>query len=165
MIGTAINNSITKNWLDSLECGTIFPWAGNTAIPKNSLLCNGANVSRSTYKRLFEKIGTSYNAGDGSTTFGLPNLTNRFLEGVTGNVAYVDAGLPDIEGSIGYRASSSNWYSGCVYGANKTDGGTWDTTSTYAGTAYIDATRSSALYGKSSTVQPKALRLKFCIKY
>jgi microcystin-dependent protein len=46
------------------------------------LLCNGFLVSRITYARLFAKIGTSFGAGDGSTTFGLPDATGR----VVGNI-------------------------------------------------------------------------------
>lgn len=59
-------------------------------------LCNGQTVSRATYAALFAVIGTTYGAGDGSTTFGLPDLRNRFPVGAGG--AY---GL----GSIGGAAS------------------------------------------------------------
>jgi microcystin-dependent protein len=52
--------------------------------PKNNLaspylLCNGLAVSRSTYSALFTSIGTLYGAGDGSTTFNLPNYQACFL--------------------------------------------------------------------------------------
>lgn len=42
------------------------------------LLCNGNTVPRATYPALFAVIGTSYGAGDGSTTFQLPNYQDRF---------------------------------------------------------------------------------------
>lgn len=69
-----------------------------TTPPEGWLLCNGQPVSRSTYAALFSVIGTKYGAGDGSTTFNLPNLHHRFLEGTTttsevGNS--VAAGLPN----------------------------------------------------------------------
>lgn len=41
------------------------------------LLCNGAAVSRTTYAKLFTLLGTTYGAGDGSTTFNLPNHLDR----------------------------------------------------------------------------------------
>jgi microcystin-dependent protein len=56
--------------------GSIIIWAGGTA-PTHWLLCNGATVSRTTYARLFAAIGTTYGAGDGSTTFAIPNLMGR----------------------------------------------------------------------------------------
>ena len=72
-------------------------------VPEGWLECNGAAVSRTKYARLFKKIGTKYGAGDGSTTFNLPNLHHRVLEGTntTSEVAqYQEAGLPDIRGSF-----------------------------------------------------------------
>jgi microcystin-dependent protein len=44
------------------------------ATPTRWLLCDGSNVSRGTYAQLFRAIGITYGAGDGSTTFTLPNL-------------------------------------------------------------------------------------------
>ncbi|WP_276765141.1 phage tail protein, partial [Phascolarctobacterium succinatutens] len=60
--------------------GSIIAFAGN-ALPAGYLLCDGSKVSRTTYKKLFDVIGTTYGAGDGTTTFTLPNLIDRFLEG------------------------------------------------------------------------------------
>lgn len=56
--------------------GLILPFAG-LVIPEGFLLCDGSLVSRTTYDALFYEIGTTYGAGDGSTTFGLPNLNGR----------------------------------------------------------------------------------------
>lgn len=55
----------------------IFPYAAATA-PTGFLLCDGAAVSRATYSGLFALIGTTYGAGDGSTTFNVPDLRSRF---------------------------------------------------------------------------------------
>ena len=60
--------------------GTVIAFAGS-AVPYGYLAANGAAVSRSTYSELFGVIGTSYGAGDGSTTFALPNLVDRFPVG------------------------------------------------------------------------------------
>jgi microcystin-dependent protein len=67
--------------------GIIQMYAGSTA-PTNWLLCDGSAVSRTTYSSLFSAIGTNYGVGNGSTTFNLPNLTNRMPIGKgTGNFA------------------------------------------------------------------------------
>jgi microcystin-dependent protein len=63
--------------LTSVPIGAITPYAGSTA-PTGWLLCDGNAVSRVTYKSLFEVIGTTYGAGDGSTTYNLPDLRQRF---------------------------------------------------------------------------------------
>jgi microcystin-dependent protein len=61
--------------------GIIHPYAGATA-PPGWLLCNGAAVSRTTYSQLFTVCGTTFGAGDGSTTFNIPNLVDRVATGI-----------------------------------------------------------------------------------
>ncbi len=56
--------------------GAVNQFAGSSA-PAGWLLCDGTAVSRTTYAALFGVIGTTYGAGDGSTTFNLPNLKGR----------------------------------------------------------------------------------------
>lgn len=51
---------------------------GGTSAPSGYLMCDGALVSRTTYAALFTAIGTAFGAGDASTTFGLPDLRQRF---------------------------------------------------------------------------------------
>lgn len=60
--------------------GAVTAFAGSTA-PTGWLECNGAAVSRSTYASLYSVIGTTYGAGDGSTTFNLPDLRGEFIRG------------------------------------------------------------------------------------
>lgn len=64
----------------SLPAGSIIQWAGSTA-PANWLFADGAAVSRTTYASLFAAIGTTYGAGDGSTTFNVPDLRGRVAVG------------------------------------------------------------------------------------
>lgn len=52
-----------------------------SAAPAGYLKCNGGAVSRSTYGDLFAEIGTTFGAGDGSTTFNVPDLRGEFLRG------------------------------------------------------------------------------------
>jgi microcystin-dependent protein len=61
-----------------LKAGTTAFFAMTTA-PSGWLKANGANVSRTAYADLFAVIGTGYGAGDGSTTFALPDLRGEFL--------------------------------------------------------------------------------------
>lgn len=63
-----------------VPAGSIMPWGGSTA-PSNWLICDGSAVSRETYGTLFAVIGTSYGAGNGTTTFNLPDLRGRIPVG------------------------------------------------------------------------------------
>lgn len=60
----------------SVSIGTIIDYAGTTA-PTGYLECDGRAVSRTEYAKLFAVLGTLWGAGDGSTTFNLPNLGGR----------------------------------------------------------------------------------------
>jgi microcystin-dependent protein len=62
--------------------GIISMFGGVTSkIPSGWLLCDGTTVSRTTYSVLFQIIGTTFGAGDGSTTFKLPNFSSNFPYG------------------------------------------------------------------------------------
>ena len=65
---------------DTYPIGAIAPFAGVTT-PQNWLLCDGREVSREVYSELFAIIGTTWGAGDGSTSFNLPDLRNRMPVG------------------------------------------------------------------------------------
>ena len=49
------------------------------------LICDGSEISRTDYAALFAKIGTTFGAGDGETTFNLPDYRGYFLRGLGGN--------------------------------------------------------------------------------
>lgn len=63
-----------------IPTGSVFPFAG-IAAPEGFLLCNGQEVSRFTYAKLYGVIGDTYGAGDGSTTFDLPDYRETTLVG------------------------------------------------------------------------------------
>jgi microcystin-dependent protein len=65
----------------AVPAGAVMPFAGATA-PAGWLLCAGQVVSRSQFGELFATIGTTYGAGDGLTTFALPDLRGRVVAGV-----------------------------------------------------------------------------------
>lgn len=64
-----------------IPAGILAPFAGSTA-PDGWLLCDGSAVSRTTYSSLFAVVAATYGAGDGSTTFGLPDLRGRMALGL-----------------------------------------------------------------------------------
>ena len=76
-------------WADC-PLGTINAFGGATA-PEGWLLCQGQALSRTTYKDLFDVIGTNFGSGDGSTTFNLPDLRGEFLRGAGSN-SHTDQG-------------------------------------------------------------------------
>ena len=146
--------------------GTIIHYAGRT-VPIGWLICNGANVSRTDYAALFAAIGTIYGTGNGATTFGLPNLDGRFLEGTTytGSVGtYLSAGLPNIIGSFTSHGNTGSMQTTGAFtngdsGVHSNSGGASD-----GRHVYMDANRCSFLYGGTGTVQPVALLTLVLIK-
>jgi microcystin-dependent protein len=73
-------NQSGSNAGSDLPVGSVTQFAGNT-IPIRYLECNGSAVSRTEYPELFAIIGTTYGAGDGNTTFNLPDLRGRVAIG------------------------------------------------------------------------------------
>jgi microcystin-dependent protein len=67
---------------NSAPTGGLIMWGTGTA-PTGWLLCDGTAVNRTTYAALFAVIGSTFGSGDGSTTFNLPNYTNRMPYGTT----------------------------------------------------------------------------------
>lgn len=63
-----------------IPSGAVMYFAGQTA-PTGWLKANGAAVSRTLYAALFQAVGTTYGAGDGRTTFNLPDLRGEFIRG------------------------------------------------------------------------------------
>lgn len=89
-----IRNPETSEWEsvylpptgDTFPVGSVSAYAGEN-IPTNWLRCDGQEVSRTEYAELFKAIGTTYGAGDSSTTFNLPDLNteNRTIVGSSGD--------------------------------------------------------------------------------
>jgi microcystin-dependent protein len=72
-----VNDAITT----AVSAGFTAPYAGSTA-PAGWLKANGAAISRTAYAALFAAIGTVHGAGDGSTTFNIPDLRGEFVRGL-----------------------------------------------------------------------------------
>lgn len=62
--------------VDTLPLGAILEFSGSTA-PNGYMICDGSAISRTTYSDLFDLIGTTYGAGDGSTTFNIPDKRGK----------------------------------------------------------------------------------------
>jgi len=77
--------------IEGTATGTILPWSASS-LPTGFLECAGAAVSRSTYSALFAIVSTTYGAGDGSTTFNLPNLQDNIAVGKSGTKALASTG-------------------------------------------------------------------------
>ena len=112
---------------------------------------------------------TKYGAGDGSTTFNLPDLQHRVLEGTntTSEVAQkVEAGLPDITGALFQLSSDVISRTGAFAGTKVTR----EKATTIVGSTQSEieltfsAQSSNGVYGQSGTVQPNALRLLAIIR-
>lgn len=163
---------------DGVPLGAILPLAHNSTVPAGYLLCDGAAVSRTMYPDLFSVIGTTYGVGDGSTTFNLPSLTDKFIEGSLTAGTVKNAGLPNIKGGIDASSSepvcqafgetlkeyTKEW--GALAGIYKRQRAVSDANDVYALCGItIDASKSNSIYGASDTVQPPALTARYIIKY
>lgn len=173
-------SDVVKQYFDVICPPGMFGFFHATDVPEGWLLCNGAAVSRTTYSRLFAKIGTKYGSGNGSSTFNLPNLNDRVLQGTTntGNVGNrLEAALPNITGHNGYAMGgpTSYWYgggTGALYTPNENENKpkpnlgdpSPDVKRSKNSNIYIDASRSSNIYS-GSKLQPSALSLLPCIRF
>jgi microcystin-dependent protein len=76
----AVTGDVTHHGQPIVPVGAVVDFAGTSA-PNGWLFCFGQAISRSTYATLFTAVGTTYGAGDGSTTFNLPDLRGRVVAG------------------------------------------------------------------------------------
>ena len=95
----------------AVPVGSMQAFAGSSA-PTGWLLCNGTTASRTTYSNLYSVIGTTYGVGDGSTTFGLPDMRGRVPMGAgTGNQLNA-SGSGAITGGTGMTARAAGAFGG-----------------------------------------------------
>jgi microcystin-dependent protein len=162
---------------DGFAVGDIIMIAGNNTIRDGWLECDGRAVSRTMFPDLFDAIGTTYGAGDGSTTFNLPNYSDgKFPEGSTVAGTVKQPGLPNITGELTAGDDVSDaWLDepmtkgnsdtnpfvaltgrhNCAFKTGSADG--------WAGFTF-DASRSNPIYGASNTVQPYSCTVRYIIK-
>ena len=92
--------------IEGIPTATIVPWS-SASVPTGFLECNGQTVSRSTYSALFAIVGTTYGAGDGSSTFAVPNLQDNVAVGKSNNKALASTGGANTVTSTGNVGGST----------------------------------------------------------
>ena len=115
--------------IEGIPTGTIVPWS-DASIPSGFLECDGSAVSRSTYAALFAIIGTTYGAGNGSTTFDVPDLQDNVAVsksgtknlGSTGGANTVSA-TGNVGGSTANATLSTAQLASHNHGGNLTNSG------------------------------------------
>lgn len=152
--------------------GAVLAFARSTA-PTGWLAADGSAVSRATYAALFTAIGTTFGAGDGSTTFNVPDLRGYFIRGVntsgsgvdplrTFGSTQADAYLNHTHGvtdptHVHTMGSGNNFAAGAGFGV----GGSGGSTNTTASSTGITINTSTT--GGTET-RPKNIALLYCIK-
>jgi microcystin-dependent protein len=164
--------------VSSVPTATINMWPTATA-PTGYLLCAGSAVSRTTYAALFAVIGTTFGVGDGTTTFNVPNYTNRMPYGTT--IGATGGTADAIVVSHTHTATSTvtdpthnhtiSPFSSSPGGGGGTPGGDWKhdlggTVTTSSSSTGITVATSNASTGSSGTNQnlPPYLGINFIIK-
>jgi microcystin-dependent protein len=151
-----------------LPAGAVQAFAMNSA-PAGWLAADGSNVSRSTYASLFSAISTTYGAGDGSTTFALPDLRGYFVRGSGTNSDATAAGTfgakqaDAIKGhthaiSFGFTAAKPTASAFTTGG-----GGTAINGAVAAGSNEIANTYATSDGGTET--RPKNIAMLYCIKF
>ncbi len=92
--------------IEGIPTATIVPWS-DSSVPSGFLECNGAAVSRSTYSALFAIVGTTYGAGDGSSTFNVPDLQDNVPVGKSNNKSLGSTGGANTVTSTGNVGGST----------------------------------------------------------
>lgn len=143
-----------------------------TNVPAGWLKANGALISRVTYAALFAVIGTTYGAGDGSTTFALPDLRGEFIRGAddgrgidSGRVlgsAQTDAMQGHKHPVHAYNQSGSNGGS-AAFATNTTAVSFGQHASALAQDATTDGVNGTPRTAAES--RPRNIALLACIKY
>jgi microcystin-dependent protein len=128
-----------------MPTGVVIPWAGvSTTAPTGWLLCSGQAVSRTTFLTLFNAVNTVYGAGDGSTTFNVPDLRGRVV-----------AGLDNIGGSAASRLTATTMSpNGTTTGAT---GGAQTETASVSGSFSGTGTGSASVNGSTTIVSNGAI--------
>lgn len=149
-------NQTLNTFSGGTPAGAVMPFAMSSA-PDGWLKCNGAAVSRTTYAALFSAIGTLYGAGNGSTTFNLPDLRGEFVRGWD-DARGVDSGRTMGTTQSDELKSHRHDISGFSYGDS---GDGYITTGGLDSSGVGDRTD----YTGGNETRPRNVALNYCIKY
>ena len=142
------------------EIGLPVPTLSNT-LYDNEIWLEGAEVSKTTYAKLYSIYGDTYGTPDDDNNFVLPNFKNRVIQGIGSDTVfgYIEAGLPNHTHSLTLNGQGGNDVSTGL-------GACWGGDTSYAGTHTATTTgASNAIYGGSDTVQPPAIKVRFKTRY
>lgn len=172
-VDTSLDNKIntnTSNLQNSINAnmpvGSVIA-RGASVTPAGFLACNGSAVSRTTYSALFDVIGTRFGAGNGSTTFNLPNLSSARMVtsatvGVKGNgkTLGLTNGTQNLSFNVSGSDNNSKAYSTNAFNIAPQESSTGDQY-TYGVFGVVQNTSTSGLTGTASLAQD----LDYFIKY
>ena len=182
-IMTSAGSGATPTWADKVDgvLAGFIQMYGAASAPTGWLLCNGAAVSRSTYATLFALIGTTYGAGDGSSTFNVPDMRDKFPVGsgstyalnATGGSAdstlpshthtatVTDSGHFHLEGSTVQYGVTTSTARGNRSGDTESSGKSFNTESATTGITVANSTEGSS---PTNTNLPPYRGINFIIK-
>ena len=148
---------IVRDMRCKYRTGQIVPMWDTPAEYDYLLLCDGSQISAELYPELVKVLGGNI----------LPNLADgKFLEGWIKSGTVFGAGLPNIWGYFGDIVGGSNKQVAGAFGAaDNIIGGKYSNITKSFGVWDFNASRSSPLYGASTTVQPYAMTVKYYICY
>lgn len=158
------------HWVVDVESGapvgSLMPYAGTTP-PDGWLICDGSEISRTTYARLFSVIGTTYGAGDGNSSFEIPDLSGRqpvYENGATIG-ATTNGQAPNITGSFGSHNGSLVGGTGAFYSQGTMSSAGLSGVGSFPTPMGFDASRSSAVYSDTATgIKPAGVYMNWIIK-
>lgn len=153
-VSVATDTEVASAVSAAVPTGTVISVAVNST-PTGYLKCNGALISRTTYAALFATIGTTFGVGDGTTTFGLPDLRGEFIRG------WDDGRGVDTARVFG-SAQSDELKSHRHTDPYQLNGGVYNYLGTY--THGNGATSYSGYEGGTET-RPRNIAMLYCIKY
>lgn len=134
---------------------------------EDEIRLEGAEVSRTTYAELFAIYSVTYGAGDGITTFNLPDFRDKVFWG-SENFGYLEAELPNIKGSINRLvtyANTSNW-SGVFSAESSSEWKKAGTDQTlWHSNMKFNASNSSSIYKDNGTVRPPSVQIRVVTRY
>ena len=143
-----MNDTLSKHSIGDI----VYKPVNKTGAHEYLLPLDGQALDTTKYKRLVDYLGSAT----------LPNLNGRYLRADSTPGQMVEAGLPNITGRVGtgetYQCEGAFYNGGPMTGDTATGGQT-------DGTALFDASRSSAIYGKSATVTPLTYTVRAYICY
>lgn len=147
--------------------GAVVAFAMNSA-PTGWLIADGSEKSRTTYARLFSRIGTTFGSGDGVTTFNLPAMGDEFVRGAS---AARDVGTKELDAVQNATATLND----VLMGASASSSGAIAISATGFKTSVSTGTQPTQFYNTtldlsksvrtSTETRPRSISLLYCIKY